>query len=229
MVGSVEIREGNMSRTFAEKSLGVESPTRAPFILPSVQNHFVAVAEEKRSFACRRETSMRANSDYSNSTLQSLIPNLKSVIDFDRGVMVTQLSQRARPTRLEQSPSNLIGYLEYVDLLKKEVKYLEVVAPMSAENQKRNEPWRSYVSFSNQNEAEFLFDMSSRKNGVLYTLDFNGGLSAWETSQIELERSLDQWQKLVMAKQVEGLKLETFALSPNQGLISIIINFYGFI
>lgn len=211
---SVEIRPGILSRTFAEKTLGQESPNGIPFVLPTVFNHLVAVSDGK-TYSCRRDTSLRQPHDYVHSNLNALVPNLRSVIDFDSGHMLTQLSQKTRPKRVDESGSGVIGYMELIDLLGKEVRYL----PVSSNTDKnRNEPWRSYVSFSNTNEAEFLFDLSPVKRGCVYTLDFNGTLSAWETSRADLERSLDEWHKLVANKQADGLKIEIFKDSPNKQL-----------
>lgn len=95
---------------------------------------------------------------------------------------------------------------------------MQVSSGEKTSEKERNEPWRSYMSFSNTNEAEFLFDLSHVKPGCVYTLDFNGTLSAWETSRSDLERSLDEWQKLVAHRDQQGLKIEMFNESPNKEL-----------
>lgn len=207
------------ARTFAEKTLGCESASTGPVILPSIHNHFVAVSDEK-TFACRRLTSLRNPPEFIHSNLSALVPNLRSVVDFESGKLITQIPLKSKPKQLEETstpaPPGLIGYIELVDLLGKEVKYLQVAA---GNNEKtRNEPWRSYASFGSTNEAEFLFDLSPGKRGCVYTLDFNGTLSAWETSRSDLERSLDEWQKLVAHREQTGLKIEVFKDSPNKEL-----------
>lgn len=222
VVGTLEIREGSRSRTFAEKTLGCESVSSEPFVLPSIYNHFVAVANETNTFACRRDMSLRTPADFIHSNLGALVPNVRSIVDFESSQLITQIPHKFKPKRLDSnhapSPSldGLLGYLELVDLSHKEVKYLPVVSPSQDKN--RNEPWRSYMSFSDTNEAEFLFDLSPTKPGCVYTLDFNGTLSAWETSRNDLEKSLDEWQKLVAHREQDGLKIEVFKDSPNKEL-----------
>jgi hypothetical protein len=235
IVNSLQFRSGKFGQAIAEK-LSVKndekniSSSSSLYILPSIQNHFVAISPPPPAqhtnttpHYCRRETPMRDTRDFTHANLKTLVPNLKSIVDFESGHVLTQLSRHARPKKLDElfSSSSAIGFIEIVDLLKNEVKYLDVQNP-SINNKSQSgggEPaWQSYRSFSYANEADFLLDTSPTRPGVLYTLDFNGNLSEWETNRLDLERSLDEWQKLVVDRQSAELKLETFVESPNKAL-----------
>lgn len=102
-----------------------------------------------------------------------------------------------------------------IDFEQKNIKYIQI--PKSI-NHEQNGDWYSNQHLSIVNETEFLVDTSPTKQGNIYTLDFNGNLSEWETNSMSLKRSLDEWQKLVMDRETKNLSIDVFNQSPNKEL-----------
>jgi hypothetical protein len=192
-------------------------------MIPSVYNHFnmlasknadsVSIHVSKRETVLRDENMDRHSSDFK---LKALMPILKTVVNYDTNQILTQVTRKSKPKSIQTLSNNCLGYLELIDLNDKNIRYLEVPRPSA--NSARNDMWQSYTHLSATNETEFLFDVSANKSGGLYTLDFYGNLKEWETSKMSLQRSLDDWQKLVMDKESRNLKLEFFKDSPNKEL-----------
>jgi hypothetical protein len=171
------------------------------------------------TYVSKRETVLRDENmdrNASNFKLKALTPILKSVVNYDANQVLTQVPRSSKPKSIQNLSNNCLGYLELIDLNDKNLRYLEVPRPSA--NSLKNDVWQSYTHLSATNETEFLFDVSPTKAGGVYTLDFYGNLKEWETSKLGLQRSLDEWQKLVVDNQTKGLKLEVFKDSPNKEL-----------
>jgi len=102
--------------------------------------------------------------------------------------------------------------LELIDLEEKKIRYLEV-NKISNSNREHE-----YGYLNEINESEFLFELSPTKQGNFYTLDFNGNLNEWETNKMKLDKSLDEWQEMIMDRESAKLKIEVFKESPNTQL-----------
>lgn len=195
-----------------------------PIIFPSVFGHanfmLSGTKDELDVYFSRRDTPIRDSKvmeDPSNFKIKSFVPVLKSVVNYDTNQVLTQLTRYSRPRSQRENLSyDSLGYLELVDLNQKNVRYLEIVKPTNIQN--RNQAWQSYTHMSVINESEFMFAVSPNKQGNLYTLDFYGNLKEFETNHTKLERSLDEWQKLIMNRESQELKIETFQDSPNKEL-----------
>ena len=203
-----------------------------PLILPTVYNHLIAVPKYSNTFSnlegyfCRRQTPVvnkTTSGAYSeNFKLKNITPIVKSIVDFENNQIVTQITRYVRPNQLnEEDPakhaSNSLGYMELVDLNENKIRYLEIPRPPPNSNNS-HEAWRSYDHINVTNEAEYLVDLSPTKKGNIYTLDFYGNIHEWETSSMNLKRSLDEWKKLIMDQQNKELKIEVFKDSPNSKL-----------
>jgi len=200
-----------------------------PLVLPTVYNHFVVVQDQiptetgikLQAQFCRRETPIidkkSGVTDYSNFKAKALTPIVKSIMDFENNQVITQIPKYARPYRdTLDLTANSLGYLEIIDLKENLARYLQI--PRDLKSDSRHATWNAYSHLNVTNEAEFLFSLSPTKKGILYTLDFYGNLSEWEIGKMNLTRSLDEWQKLVMNRESEKLGVEVFNASPNTEL-----------
>jgi len=194
-----------------------------------VYNHFVTVSDQVstekgiklQAHFSRRETPIidkkSGVTDYSNFKVKALTPIVKSVMDFESNQIITQIPGYARPyCETLDLTANSLGYLEIVDLTEKLVRYLQV--PREQNSKSNHAAWNAYSHLNVTNEAQFLFGLSPTKNGILYTLDFFGNLNEWEIGKMNLTKSLDEWQKLVMNRESEKLGVEVFNASPNTEL-----------
>ena len=94
----------------------------------------------------------------------------------------------------------------------KKIRYLEV---NKTSNSNRD---NDYGYLNVINEAEFLVELSPTTRGNFYTLDFNGNRNEWETNKMKLDKSLDEWQKMIMDRESAKLEIEFFKESPNTQL-----------
>ena len=99
-----------------------------------------------------------------------------------------------------------------IDLEEKKIRYLEVNKTSNSNRE------NDYGYLNVINEAEFLVELSPTKRGNFYTLDFNGNLNEWETNKMKLDKSLDEWQKMIMDRESAKLEIEFFKESPNTQL-----------
>lgn len=192
-----------------------------PLVLPTVYNHFITVPESSSTtvdaYFCRRDTPFIKNKPSNNLKLKSMIPIAKSIMNYEGNQLVTQISTYGRPEHESLNLSkNCLGYLEVTDFNEKSVRYLEIPRPVNSDGNR--ESWNSFSHLNISNETEFLVELSPTKNGNLYTLDFYGNLNEWETGTMNLKRSLDDWQKLVMRRESEKLSIDVFNQSPNTEL-----------
>ncbi|KAK6644124.1 hypothetical protein RUM43_000391 [Polyplax serrata] len=95
--------------------------------------------------------------------------------------VVTPVSKILAP-RDVQNQQSTIGFLEILDLKRRKLQYIPVPQGSST--------W--YID--NSTLGIFLCDMSDER---LVTVDLNGNIRIWETSYMQLQRSLDDWQKMV--------------------------------
>lgn len=193
-----------------------------PLVVPTIYNHFVTVPESHNNkleaYFCRRETPFIEKrpgvTDYTDFKLKTIKPIVKSIMDFENNQLVTQISRYGRPESDNMNLSrHCLGYLELINFDEKVIRYLEVPKPISSNY--NHEAWNSYSHLNVTNEAEFLVELSPTKAGNIYTLDFYGNLNEWETSKMKLNRSLDDWQKIIMSRESKDLSIDVFNASPN--------------
>ncbi len=164
-----------------------------------------------------------------NFTLKALTPILKSIINQDTNQIITQLKSYTIPSQIQinhissKDNNNCLGFLELLNMNNKTLSYLKIQKPERTQSSfQQYESWQSYSHLNVNNESEFLVDTSASKPGTLYTLDFYGNLSEWETNTANLMRSLDDWKKLVMGdgdqNEFGQLKMEYLKESPNNQL-----------
>ena len=192
-----------------------ESPAN-PILMPTVYNHFVTAPRLDEAncgaYFCRRETPYM--NKISQTTVKSMTPIVKSIVDYENNQMLTQIAAYGRPTQEKLNLSrNSLGFVELVDFDEKTLRYLEIPKPLDGKD-----GWKSYTHLNVTNEAEFLLDLSATTKGNFFTLDFHGNLSEWETGKLNLARSLDEWQKIIMDRESKELRIETFNASPNTEL-----------
>ena len=195
-----------------------------PVVLPTIYNHFITVPESSSTkvdaYFCRRETPFirnKSSSANNNLKLKSMIPIAKSIMNYDGNQLITQISRYGRPEHESLNLSkNCLGYVEVTDFNDKSIRYLEIPKPVSSNGNR--EAWNSFSHLNVSNETEFLVELSPTKSGNLYTLDFYGNLNEWETGTMNLKRSLDDWQKLVMRRESEKLNIDVFNQSRNTEL-----------
>lgn len=178
-----------------------------PTVIPSIKDHFIllsdAAEDKKKQWKCHRGVSLRND----NSKIKSQVPLLKSIIDYDKKIIITQVSNESRPI-LKDFYENTLGLIELIDLEEKTIKYLQVPKPFNFSN------LDSWDLKSGQNESEFLLDASK---DFVYSLDFYGNLHQWEVDKTQLSISLDKWKKMVQSYSSK-LNLEYFKESPNKEL-----------
>ena len=83
------------------------------------------------------------------------------------------------------------------------MRYLEI--PKPTEQTQLFEENSNYLNVAN--EADYILQVSSANDNI-YTLDFYGCLREWEVSKLRLERSLDEWYKLVTDKENQHLTVD---------------------
>lgn len=160
-------------------------------LLPSVNNHFVQIGHENDSECLYSARAQPLTNTKSNHKMRAIVPITKSIIDYDNKQILTQITKTAKPTSLNLSSSSL-GYVEMIDLKENQLRYFEIDNLSSSRSDSS-----SYLNVIN--EAEFFIELSPTKQGNFYTLDFDGNISEWETSQMNLERSLDEWRKMIIS------------------------------
>lgn len=179
-------------------------------ILPSIYNHFVAATNINESllenstietYFCRRETSIEEN-HYKRSIS---MPIVQSITNYKTNTILTQLPLYAKVSSIKGNKDLVLGYLEILDFNDKTIRYLEIPKP-TEQAQLTDEPAGSYLNVVN--EADYLLQVSSLNDNV-YTLDFHGCLREWEINKMHLQRSLDDWYKLVTDKENQRLSIET--------------------
>jgi hypothetical protein len=181
-------------------------------LIPSIYHHFTAIPSVggadldtisvADAFFCRRETSIQANTAQRNTEM----PILQSILNFRSGQLLTQIPLFARP-RLSPplDDKNAVGYIEVVDLAKKCVSYLEI-----SKSGDETEDGFNVVS-----EANYLMQ-AGRQSDSVFTIDFDGVIREWETSRLHLERSLDEWHRLVNSAEQRSLNIEYRDLSEDK-------------
>lgn len=161
------------------------------------------------------ETRHRGNASEFNK-LKTLTPIVKSIMDYKNNELITQLTRYGRPDQLDNLNKHCLGYIELVDLNEKVLRYLEVPKPASSKDNR--EAWNSFSHLNVTNESEFLLEVSPTNSGNLYTLDFYGNLHEWETGKMNLNRSLDDWRKIIMSRESKELSIDVFNASPKTEL-----------
>lgn len=110
-------------------------------------------------------------------------------------VILSDVGQIIRPVRVGEVPTTiakqndegLSGYLEVIDVINHKMRFVPVPEP------KVSSSASAFVYASSQQP---LF-VAERSNSGLVTVDNGGCIRLWETGLAQLERSLDEWQKMV--------------------------------
>jgi hypothetical protein len=131
------------------------------------------------------------------------MPIVQSIINYKTNTILTQLPLYAKASSIKSNKDLTLGYLEIVDLNDKTIRYLEI--PKPTEQTHLIDESGSYLNVVN--EADYLLQVSPSNDNV-YTLDFHGRLREWEISKLHLQRSLDEWYKLVTDKENQQLAIE---------------------
>ncbi|XP_064638932.1 von Willebrand factor A domain-containing protein 8-like [Lineus longissimus] len=120
----------------------------------------------------------------------------------ETGLIITGLPAWKVPKEVTENqppaPKNISGYLEVVDPVHHQVKYVPVPGPLRTHVQSS---WQASIS-----DSGFL--MSGMSNDGLMTVDSSGCVRLWEMSYKTLEKSLGEWQQMMGGEWDENLKLE---------------------
>jgi len=113
-------------------------------------------------------------------------------------IFLNESCQIVRPVTANQVPQsgvaehvvlgNTVAFLEITDLLAGKLRYIPVPeAPQSS----------SYASWYKQTYPDKVLGISSMSNDGLVTVDNSGTVRLWETGVANLQRSLDDWRRMV--------------------------------
>ena len=186
----------------------VQNHLNVSTVIPSIYHHFVVATNINENllknstietYFCRRETSIEQN--HYRRTVE--MPIVQSIVNYKTNTILTQLPLYAKVSSIKGNKDLILGYLEIVDLNDKTIRYLEI--PKPTEPAPLIDESSSYLNVVN--EADYLLQVSPSNDNV-YTLDFHGCLREWEISKLHLERSLDEWYKLVTDKENQHLTIE---------------------
>lgn len=110
-------------------------------------------------------------------------------------VIMSDIGQLIRPVKVSEVPTaiakqndqGLAGYLEVVDVVNHKMRFIPVPEAKASSGTS---------SFMYTSTQQPLF-IAERSNNGLVSVDHGGCVRLWETGLAELERSLDEWQKMV--------------------------------
>jgi hypothetical protein len=168
-----------------------------PPILPTLHNHYLTMSSGQELYVCKRKQRIRV--------MQDQILNLKSIVDYKTNTIFTQIPPAFAPRR-DKNAAKLLGSIEINDLNACTVAYVDVMqskAPMD----NNDDEYMSNTESKTTNDANFFMEMRN-DSGNLITLDFNGHLSEWEISELSLNRSLDDWYKMITHANNANLEVE---------------------
>jgi len=152
----------------------------------------------------------RRKEDTLGKTTQNVHPNMKKFMDPGRQyVFLKESCQLVRPIPTAAVPKSgvadhvVVGataaFLEVTDLLAGQVRYIPVPETPEA---------GPYASWYKQTFPDKVIGMSEMSNEGLVTVDNSGTVRVWETGVANLQRSLDEWRRMVGGDEDRDLMLE---------------------